>query len=190
MSQTRIARVYAGALYEAAVDADKTDAVRRDLTAFVDALAQSGELRALLLDEQMPGEEKKSALMQLTEGGESLVRNFLRLLVDKDRESVLEEAFDVFVQRVEDDAGVVKVELATAVPVPDAMRDRLVKSLESSLGKKVELTLTVDETVLGGVKLRIGDRIADASLRHRLEGLRARLVSPTARLEGSVEAAS
>jgi F-type H+-transporting ATPase subunit delta len=114
----------------------------------------------------------------------------LRLLVDKDRESVLEEAFEVFVQRAEDDAGVVKVELATAVPVPDAMRDRLVESLESSLGKKVELTLTVDETVLGGVKLRIGDRIADASLRHRLEGLRARLVSPTARLEGSVEAAS
>ncbi|HZJ02450.1 MAG TPA: ATP synthase F1 subunit delta [Thermoleophilia bacterium] len=190
MSQTRIARVYAGALYEAAVDAGKVDEVRGDLTAFVDALAQSAELRAFLLNEQLPGEEKKQALMQMTEGGEALVRNFLRVLVDKHRESVLEEASVVFVDRAEKDAGVVKVELATAVPVLDAMRESLVKSLETSLGKRVELTLTVDESVLGGVKLRIGDRIADASLRHRLEGLRARLVSPTARLEGSVEAAS
>lgn len=190
MSETRIARVYAGALYEAAVEAGSVEAVRSDLTAFVEALAQSAELRALLLDEQMPGVEKKAALMQLTEGGDSLVRNFLRLLVDKRREPLLEEAHGLFVQKAEADAGVVKVDVATAVPVPELMRESLLKSLESSLGKKVELTLTVDEDVLGGVKLRIGDRIADASLRHRLEGLRARLVSPTARLEGSVEAAS
>src|SRR5665811_1671510 len=89
-SQTRIARVYAGALYEAAVDAGKVDEVRGDLTAFVDALAQSAELRAFLLNERLPGEEKKQALMQMTEGGEALVRNFLRVLVDKHRESVLE----------------------------------------------------------------------------------------------------
>ncbi|MCZ7663297.1 MAG: F0F1 ATP synthase subunit delta [Thermoleophilia bacterium] len=69
MSQTRIARVYAGALYEAALEGGKVDAVRKDLTAFVDALGQSAELRALLLDEQMPGEQKKKVLMQLTEGG-------------------------------------------------------------------------------------------------------------------------
>jgi F-type H+-transporting ATPase subunit delta len=190
VSETRIARVYAGALYEAAVEADAVDAVRGDLTAFAGALAESVELRALLLDEQMSGELKKGVLMQLTEGGESLVRNFLRVLVDKRRESVFEEACGLFVQRAEADAGILKVELATAVPVPEAMRTGLLKTLESSLGKKVQLTLTVDEAVLGGAKLRIGDRIADASLRHRLEGLGARLVGHTARLEGSVEAAS
>ena len=190
MSETRIARVYAGALYEAAVDAGRVDEVSQDLAALVEALAQSAELRGLLLDEQTRGEEKKQTLMQLTEGGESLVRNFLRVLVDKRRESVFEEAAALFAARAERDAGVVKVDLATAVPVPEGMRESLTRSLETSLGKKVELTLTVDESVLGGVKLRIGDRIADASLRHRLEDLRARLVSPTARLEGSVEAAS
>ncbi|MCZ7663296.1 MAG: F0F1 ATP synthase subunit delta [Thermoleophilia bacterium] len=110
--------------------------------------------------------------------------------MDKRRETALVEAHRLFVERAEAEAGVVKVELTTAVPVPDAMRRSLEKSLETSLGKTVELTLTVDQDVLGGVKLRIGDRIADASVRHRLESLRARLVSPTARLEGSVEAAS
>ena len=190
MSETRIAKVYAGALYEAAVETGKVEAVRRDLSAFVDALAQSAELRAFVQDEDVSAEEKKQTLMQLTEGGDDLVRNFLRLLVDKDRESVLEEAYRAFVERVEADAGIMKVELVTAVPVPGTVQAGLKESLEKSLGKSVELTLTVDGDILGGVKLRIGDRIADASLRHRLEGLRARLVSPTARLEGSVEAAS
>jgi ATP synthase F1 delta subunit len=190
VSETRIARVYAGALYEAAVDAGKVAEVRRDLDAIVEALAQSDELRDLLLDEQMPVEEKKQVLMRLTEGGEILVRNFLRLLVDKRREPVFEEAALIFEERAERDAGVVNVELTTAVPVSDGVRESLTRSLEQSLGKKVELTLTVDPQVLGGVKLRIGDRIADASLRQRLESLRTRLVSPTARLEGSVEAAS
>jgi F-type H+-transporting ATPase subunit delta len=190
VSETRIARVYAGALYDAAVETGRVDEVRKDMEAIVSALAESDELRVVLLDEQMPAESKKQALMQLTEGGEVLVRNFLRLLVDKRREAVFEEAARLFDERAERDAGVVKVELTTAVPVPDGVRETLVRSLEQSLGKKVELTLTVDEQVLGGVRLRIGDRIADASLRQRLESLRTRLVSPTARLEGSVEAAS
>ena len=76
------------------------------------------------------------------------------------------------------------------MPLPEDMAAELAQSIEASLKKTVELKLTVDEEILGGVKLRIGDKIADASLRHRLEQLRVRLVSPMARLEGSVEAAS
>ena len=57
------------------------------------------------------------------------------------------------------------------------------KNLEASLAKTVDMTVTVDEEILGGVKLRIGDRIADASIRHSLDELRTRLVKPTATLE-------
>ncbi len=85
---------------------------------------------------------------------------------------------------------VVTVTLTTARPLPDGLMAEVKASLESSLQKTVELEHTVDEAIVGGAKLRIGDRIADASIRHRLDQLRARLTSPTARLEGSVEAAS
>lgn len=190
MSETKIARVYAGALFEAAVESDAVEAVSRDLGAFVEAVSTSPELRAYLLDEAAGPESKKAVVMTLTEGGDPLVRNFLGLVIEKGREPILEEAYGLYRERVEAMAGVVKVELVTAVAVPPDVAATITKTLEGSLGKKVDLTLKVDEDILGGVRLRIGDRIADASIRHRLEQLRARLVSPTVRLEGSVEAAS
>ena len=190
MSETRIARVYARALYEASVEGGKVEQVRRDLTAFVQALAASAELRDLYFDEEMAAEQKKRILLTLTDGAEPLVRNFLRVLVDKSREPVVEEAHRLFVQRVEAETGVVKVEMTTAVPVPDPVQEKVRETLEASLNKRVELSVVVDEDIVGGARLRIGDRIADASIRHQLDQLRARLVSPTARLEGTVEAAS
>jgi F-type H+-transporting ATPase subunit delta len=80
--------------------------------------------------------------------------------------------------------------VVSAVPIPESLQQVLKKRLESSLKKTVELTLTVDKEILGGLRLRIGDRIADASVRYRLEQLREMLITPMASLEGSVEAAS
>jgi F-type H+-transporting ATPase subunit delta len=190
VSETKIARVYARALYEAAAEAGAVADVSRDLGAFVDALRTSTVLRNYFFDEGLGPDEKKETVLRLTDGGQPLVRNFLCVLVDKDREEILEEAYGLYQQRVEKEAGVVKVELTTAVAVSAEVGDSIKQTLEGSLNKSVDLTLTVDEEILGGVRLRIGDRIADASIRHRLEQLRARLVSPTVRLEGSVETAS
>jgi F-type H+-transporting ATPase subunit delta len=190
LSDTGIARVYARALYEAAAEAGSVQQVGDDLTAFVGALASSSELRAVFLSGEISVEQKKSVVVALLEGADPLVRNFLKVIIDKNREPVVGEACNLFVQRVEAEAGVVKVEMTTAVGVPEPVQEQVRKTLETALEKRVELTVTVDEDIVGGVKLRVGDRIADASIRHRLEQLRARLVSPTARLEGSVEAAS
>jgi F-type H+-transporting ATPase subunit delta len=76
------------------------------------------------------------------------------------------------------------------VPLTASVQEALRKKIESSLDKTVELTLTVDREILGGLRLRIGDRVADASVRHRLERLREVLTSPIAHLEDSVEATS
>lgn len=191
MSDTTIARVYAKAIYEAAAEAGRVEAVRADLTEFVAALGSSAELRAFFLNEETATEQKKSAVAALTVGADQLVRNFLQVVIDKSREVIVEEACALFVQRVETEAGLVKVEMTTAVGVSQPMQDQIRATLEAALKKRVELTVTVDEEIVGGVRLRVGDRIADASIRQRLEQLRARLVSPIAhRLEGSVEAAS
>ena len=128
--------------------------------------------------------------MDLTEGGDELVRNFLRLLVDKNRESELSGAYEDFVRLVEEAQDLVHVEVVTAVPLTASLEEALKAKVESSLNKTVELSMTVDEEILGGLRLRIGDRIADASVRHRLEKLHELLISPMASLEDSVEAAS
>lgn len=190
MSQSKIARVYATALYQAAREEDRIESVHRDLGAFVEAAKASAELRQFLSAEGISDARKKDALLELTEGGDELVRNLLRLLVDKNRESELAGVYEGFIELVEQALGIVHVEVVSAVPLPSALQDSLKAKIESSLKKTVELTLTVDVEILGGLRLRIGDRVADASVRHRLDKLRELLTSPMASLEGSVEAAS
>ncbi len=190
MSESKIARVYAAALYQAAEEEGRVERVRHDLAEFVKATESSSTLRRFFVAEEILDVRKKEALLELTEGGDELVRNFLRLLVDKNRETELEGAYRAFVELVEQAQGLIHVEVVTAVPLTPALQEALRAKIESSLKKTVELTLTVDKEILGGLRLRIGDRIADASVRHRLEQLRELLISPMASLEGSVEAAS
>jgi F-type H+-transporting ATPase subunit delta len=189
-SEGKIARVYATALYQAAEESGRIAEVRRDLGEFVAALESSDELRRFLVADEVSDAQKKEVLLELTEGGDELMRNFLRLMVDKNRESELEEAYRVFIQLTEEAQGLVHVQVVSAVPLTASVQEALRKKIESSLNKTVELTLTVDREILGGLRLRIGDRVADASVRHRLERLREVLTSPIAHLEDSVEATS
>jgi F-type H+-transporting ATPase subunit delta len=190
VSESKIAKVYARALYQAAVEAGRTDHVRRDLGEFVQAAQASPELRELLVTEEISDPKKKEILLELTQGGDEMVRNLLRLLVDKNRESELAGIHRAFVSLLEEAQGLVHVEVTTAVAMTPEVQEALRAKLASTLGKTIELKLSVDKELLGGLRLRIGDRVADASVRHRLERLRESLISPMASLEGSVETAS
>ena len=190
MSESKIARVYATALYQAATQADRTAQVGKDLGEFVEAVQASEDLRQLLSTEVVSNPKKKEILLELTQGGDEYVRNLLRLLVDKSRESEVAGIYRAFVALVERAQGLVRVEVATAVPMTAPLQEALQAKIASSLGKTVELKLSVDKELLGGLRLRIGDKIADASVRHQLERLRESLISPVASLEGSLETAS
>jgi F-type H+-transporting ATPase subunit delta len=190
VSEGKIARVYATALYEAALEGGRVEEVRRDLGEFVQAAETSADLRHVLVTDEISDPKKKEVLLELTEGGEPMLRNLLCLMVDKSRESELDGIYRAFVGLVEKAQGLVHVEIVTAVPLPPELQETLRSKIASSLGKTVELKLSVDKELLGGLRLRIGDRIADASVRHRLERLRESLISPVASLEGSVETAS
>jgi F-type H+-transporting ATPase subunit delta len=190
VSEGKIARVYATALYQAAREEGRVEEVRRDLGEFVRAIDSSPELKQLLAAEEIADVKKTQVLMELTEGGDELVRNLLRLMVDKNRESELPATYRGFVGLVEQEQGLVHVEVVSAVPIPEDLQKVIRAKIESSLKKTVELTLAVDKDILGGLRLRIGDRVADASVRHRLEQLREMLITPMASLEGSVETAS
>jgi F-type H+-transporting ATPase subunit delta len=190
VSEGKIARVYATALYQAADEEGRIEAVRRDLAEFVQAAESSADLRRFLVAEEISDARKKEVLLELTEGGDELVRNFLRILVDKNREAELAGVNRAFVELVEQAEGVLHVEVVTAVPLTESLQQALRTKIESSLHKTVEMSLVLDKEILGGLRLRIGDRVADATVRHRLERLRELLTSPMASLEGTVEAAS
>jgi len=190
VSEGKIATVYATALYEAADEEGRVEQVRRDLGEFAQAVESSSEFEQFLVSEDTSDARKTDVLMELTEGGDELVRNLLRLLVEKSREAEVAGVYRAYIDLVERAQGLVHVEVVSAVPLTEPLQQVLRSKIESSLHKTVQLTLTVDKEILGGLRLRIGDRIVDDSVRHQLERLREVLITPMASLEGSVEAAS
>ena len=125
--------------------------VRRDLGEFVQALETSAELRQLLGAEEISDVRKTEVLMELTEGGDELMRNLLRLVVDKNRESELPAVYRAFVELVGAGPGSrARGGRQSAVPLTPPLQEALRTKIESSLQKTVELTLTVDKEILGG----------------------------------------
>ena len=168
-------RMYARALYEAAKDQDKLDAVREELGDFVEAQRQVPELRELLRNPQLDQRLKASALEELLGGDEALVRNFLLLLAEKNRAGEIDEIAREFDRLVAEAEGILDVELTTAVELSDEETRDVIAQIEKASGRKVEATQRVDPDLLGGLVLQAGSLRLDASVRGRLDRLRQEL---------------
>ncbi len=170
-------RVYARALFDAALDEDRLEPVREQLDQIVAAEREVPELRALLRNPQLDPRARAGALEDLLSGGEKLLRNFLLVLVDKGRTGQLEEIAREFQRLVAEHEGVVHAELTTAVELSDQEAGDLLKRIEDSTGRKVEATRKVDPDLIGGIVLQIGSHRLDASVRGRLNRLRRELAT-------------
>jgi F-type H+-transporting ATPase subunit delta len=170
-------RMYARALYEAAKEQDKLDAVREELGDFVEAQRQVPELRELLRNPQLDQRLKASALEELLGGDEALVRNFLLLLAEKNRVGEIDEIAREFDRLVAEAEGILDVELTTAVELSDEERRDVIAQIEKASGRKVEATQRVDPDLIGGLVLQAGSLRLDASVRGRLDRLRQELTT-------------
>ena len=170
-------RMYAQALYEAALGNGRVAVVRTELAELAAGLDGSPELAAFLANPQLGSASKGEVLAELSEGADPLVRNFLQLTAAKGRAGELgamAEEFDAIVDRAE---GRITVELTTAFELDDAEAASIVKRIETSSGRSVEATRSVDPSLIGGIVLQAGSLRVDASVRGRLEGLRRELGS-------------
>jgi F-type H+-transporting ATPase subunit delta len=168
--------MYARALYEAAKDAGRLEAVREELGDFVEAQRQVPELRELLRNPQLDHRLKASALEELLGGEEELVRNFLLLLAEKNRAGEVEEIARDFERLVAEGEGILDVEVTTAVELSDEEAREVIEQIEKASGRKVEATRNVDPDLIGGLVLQVGSLRLDASVRGRLNRLRQDLV--------------
>jgi F-type H+-transporting ATPase subunit delta len=164
--------MYARALYEAATEKNRLDAVREELGDFVEAQRQVPELRELLRNPQLDHRLKASALEELLGGEEELVRNFLLLLAEKNRAGEIEEIAREFERLVAEEEGILDVELTTAVELSDEEAREVIEQIEKASGRKVEATRNVDPDLIGGLVLQVGSLRLDASVRGRLNRLR------------------
>jgi F-type H+-transporting ATPase subunit delta len=170
-------RMYARALFQAAREAGRLEAVAGDFASLAALLDESSELRAFLRNPQIDPPEKADVLEQVSAGADDLVRNFLRLAAEKGRAGELAEIaaeLEVLVARAQ---GRLTVELTTAVELSDDEARSIVETIERASGRTVEATRSVDPSLIGGVVLRIGTFLADGSVRGRLERLRRELAT-------------
>jgi F-type H+-transporting ATPase subunit delta len=174
---TVVDRVYARALFDAALEEGRLEPVRDEVAQLAQAVAEVPELRELLRNPQLDPRAKAAALKEVLSGGEELVRNFVLLLVDKGRAGIFEEIAREFERLMAEHEGVVHAELTTAVELSDKDAHDLLEQIEQAAGRKVEATRTVDPGLIGGIVLEVGSHRLDASVRGRLERLRRELAT-------------
>jgi F-type H+-transporting ATPase subunit delta len=170
-------RMYARALFEAAQEANRVDAVAADLAELARAMDEVPELLAFLRNPQIEPAGKADVLQQLTAEADELVRNFVRLVAEKGRAGELAEISQELDALVAQAQNRLTVELATSYALSDDEAASIVQTIERASGRKVEATRTVDPSLIGGIVLRIGSHLADGSVRGRLERLRRELAT-------------
>jgi F-type H+-transporting ATPase subunit delta len=164
-------RTYARSLFEAAKEAGRVPAVREDLGDFVEAGRQVPELDELLRNPQLDKRAKAAAVDAVASGGDPLVLNLLRLLVERGRGGEVAQVAEEFERMAAAEEGELTVELTTAYELSDEEARSIVSQIEQRSGRTVEATRTVDPALIGGMVLQVGTRRVDASIRGRLEQL-------------------
>jgi F-type H+-transporting ATPase subunit delta len=167
-----IARVYARSLFEVAKEQDKLDLVREQLGQFADALDGNRELSVFFFSPYFSTEEKKEGLGRLLDGVDPAFANFLALLVENHRMPVIFRVRREFDALWEQENQMLPVTITSAVPLDEATVKSIGDAIGQQTGQRVELTANVDPDVLGGLVVRVGNSILDASIRNRLENLR------------------
>ncbi len=175
-----IAEVYARSLFEVASERDKLDTVREQLGEFADALADDRELSVFFFSPYFSTQEKKDGLARVLVDADEVVVNFLDLLIEKHRMPVVFRIRRVYDRMWERENKVLPVEITSAVELDEQTVKGIGDRIGQQTGQRVELTARVSPDILGGVVLRVGNQILDASIRNRLERLRRQVARGTA----------
>lgn len=169
-----IAEVYSRALFEAAQEDDVLDDVHEQLNEFADALEDedNSELRMYFFSPYFSSEEKKEGVDKVVTGADERFQNFLELLAERHRMPVLPRIRREFNSLWREEKQLLPVNVTSAVELDDKLVKGIGDRIRDQTGREVELTSQVDPEVLGGLVVRVGNMVMDASVRRRLEQIR------------------
>ena len=167
-----IAAVYARSLFEVAKDSDKLDDIRSRLGEFSDALAESHELQVFFFSPYFSTQEKEDGLDKALEGADPIFENFLKLLIENHRMPVLLRVRRAFEDLWREENKLLPVQITSAVELDKKTVEQIGDKIAEQTGRKIELSARVQPEILGGIVVRVGNAVLDASVRNRLESLR------------------
>jgi F-type H+-transporting ATPase subunit delta len=171
-----IAVVYGRSLFEAALDQDKLDVVREQLGQFADALHDDRELQVFFFSPYFATQEKKDGLHRAVDGAEPIFLNFLDLLLENHRMPAIFRIRREYERLWEHHNRLLPVSVTSAVELDAQTVSHIGDRIAEQTGRKIELSSHVEPDILGGIVVRVGNQVLDASIRNRLETLRKQVV--------------
>jgi len=176
MLNRSVARRYAEAFFSIARDNNKIDEFQQELEKVVATIKEVENLEAYLSHLLVPAKDKKDIVTKVFTGQISpLTMNFIMMVIDKRRETYLEVITEEYKEMADEFRNIAKAELVAAREVPEDEVKTLAEKLSASSGKTVQLQVKVDPALIGGIKIRMGDRIIDGSIAKKLEMLKTQL---------------
>ncbi len=167
-----LAQVYARSLFQVALERGRLDVLREQLGQFADALDANRQLAVFFFSPYFSSVEKQQALGTLLDGAEEIFLNFLSLLIENHRMPVIFRIRQEYERLWDEENKTLPVQITSAIALDEATTESLGRTIGERAGRKVTLTARVDPDILGGIVLRVGNSILDASIRNRLEQLR------------------
>ncbi len=167
-----LARVYGRSLFEVAREQGKLDELREQLAQFADALDRHRELAVFFFSPYFSTAEKQQSLGRLLEGADPAFLNFLELLIENHRMPVIFRIRQEYQRLWDEENRTLPVEITSAIALDEDTTENLGRTIGQRAGRKVTLAARVDPDILGGIIIRVGNSILDASIRNRLEQLR------------------
>ena len=168
----QIAEVYARALFEAAKEHDVLDRVRDELGEFAEALEDNRSLQVFLFSPYFSSDEKRDGVKKIVSDADERTVNFLELLAERHRMPAIFRIKREFDALWADENQLLPVTVTSAVELDEELVKDIGKRIQEQTGRKVELSSNVDPDVLGGLMVRVGNMVLDATVRNRLERLR------------------
>ena len=170
---------YANALADIALEQGAAGPVLQQLSDFTAAYSSFAELRNFFESPAATKQQKRGVAERISAllGASKIVRNFLFVVIDHQRTTGLPEILETFQNVLRERQGIARTEVFSAAALSDTQKKEITQMLERVTGKKIEAKFSLDASLIGGVRVRVGDTIYDGSLRNRLDGLRERLAA-------------
>jgi ATP synthase F1 delta subunit len=167
-----LAQVYGRSLFEVAREQGKLDELREQLGQFADAVSENHDLAVFFFSPYFSTQEKQDALERMLDGADQALLNFLALLIENHRMPVIFRIRQEYERLWNEENKTLSVEITSAIALDEQTTESLGKTIGERAGRKVTLAARVDPDILGGIIIRVGNSILDASIRNRLEQLR------------------
>lgn len=178
---TKAARRYASALLQIGQEQDNVEPMLEDIELIKNTIDDSRELQVFLRSPIIKYDDKVQALEELfgDKVGE-ITNRFVTLLARKDRVDILHQITLAFIEQYNQYADIIEINVYAARELNDEQRDSLHKALEQKTGKTVNMHISVDESLRGGIAVRIDDTVIDGTIKHKLEQLEETFLSTAA----------